>query len=118
MILKKIFNPLSVARYMRWELTISTILSVAVYFLYHNQHLEKVSLPFSIAAILGSAIAGGKPVRFGAASSTTAAFLPAKSLPMPIVLCRVARQMLTKYKHTKKKCCIVKLPLLTLCACI
>ncbi len=57
MILKKIFNPLSVARYMRWELTISTILSVAVYFLYHNQHLEKVSLPFSIAAILGSALA-------------------------------------------------------------
>lgn len=57
MILRKIFNPISVARYMRWELTVSTVLSVGVYFLYHNQHLEKVSLPFSIAAILGSALA-------------------------------------------------------------
>lgn len=57
MIIKKIFNPLAVARYMRWELTASTVLSIAVFFLYHNQHLEKVSLPFSIAAILGSALA-------------------------------------------------------------
>lgn len=57
MILKKIFNPLAVARYMRWELSASAFLSVGVYFLYHNQHLEKVSLPFSIAAILGSALA-------------------------------------------------------------
>lgn len=57
MILRKIFNPISVARYMQWELTVSTVLSVGVYFLYHNQHLEKVSLPFSIAAILGSALA-------------------------------------------------------------
>lgn len=57
MIVKKIFNPLAVARYMRWELAASTVLSVAVFFLYHNQHLEKVSLPFSIAAILGSALA-------------------------------------------------------------
>jgi putative membrane protein len=57
MILKKIFDPIAVLRYMRWELTASTILSVAVYFIYHNQHLEKVSLPFSLAAILGSALA-------------------------------------------------------------
>ena len=57
MILRKIFNPIAVARYMRWELAASTILSVAVYFLYHNRHLEKISLPFSIAAILGSALA-------------------------------------------------------------
>lgn len=57
MIVKKIFNPLSVARYMRVELIASTILSAAVFFLYHNRHLEKVSLPFSIAAILGSALA-------------------------------------------------------------
>ena len=57
MITKKIFNPIAVARYMRWELAASTFLSVAVYFLYHNQHLEKVSLPFSIAAIMGSALA-------------------------------------------------------------
>jgi putative membrane protein len=57
MILRKIFNPIAVVRYMRWELFVSTALSIAVYFLYHNQHLEKVSLPFSIAAILGSALA-------------------------------------------------------------
>ncbi|MBL7814359.1 MAG: hypothetical protein JNL70_05060 [Saprospiraceae bacterium] len=57
MILRKIFNPIAVIRYMRWELTISAVLAVAIYFLYHNEHLEKVSLPFSIAAILGSALA-------------------------------------------------------------
>jgi putative membrane protein len=57
MITKKIFNPLAVARYMRMELIASVLLSLAVFFLYHNQHLEKVSLPFSIAAILGSALA-------------------------------------------------------------
>lgn len=57
MILKKIFNPLAVARYMRGELIASALLSTGVFFLYHNQHLEKVSLPFSIAAILGSALA-------------------------------------------------------------
>lgn len=57
MILRKIFNPLAVARYMRTELVVSTVISVSVYFLYHNQHLEKISLPFSIAAILGSALA-------------------------------------------------------------
>jgi putative membrane protein len=57
MILRKIFNPVAVLRYMRWELAVSTVLSVAVYFLYHNQQLEKVSLPFSVAAILGSALA-------------------------------------------------------------
>ena len=44
-------------RYMRWELTASALLSCGVYFLYANQHLEKVSLPFSVAAILGSALA-------------------------------------------------------------
>ena len=57
MILRKIFNPVAVVRYMKAELTASAILSVAVFFLYHNEHLEKVSLPFSIAAILGSALA-------------------------------------------------------------
>jgi putative membrane protein len=57
MILKKIFDPLAIARYMRMELIASALLSLAVFFLYHNQHLEKVSLPFSIAAILGSALA-------------------------------------------------------------
>lgn len=57
MILRKIFNPIAVVRYMRVELLVSTLLSVAVFFLYHNEHLEKVSLPFSVAAILGSALA-------------------------------------------------------------
>jgi putative membrane protein len=42
---------------MKMELIASTVLSVFVFFLYHNQHLEKVSLPFSVAAILGSALA-------------------------------------------------------------
>lgn len=57
MILRKVFNPVAVARYMRTELLASAGLSVAVYFLYHNQQLEKVVLPFSVAAILGSALA-------------------------------------------------------------
>lgn len=57
MIIKKIFNPLTVARYMRTELIAATALSAAVYWLYHDQHVERVSLPFSIAAILGSALA-------------------------------------------------------------
>jgi len=42
---------------MKTEILISAFVSVAVFFLYHNRHLEKVSLPFSIAAILGSALA-------------------------------------------------------------
>lgn len=57
MILRKVFNPLAVARYMKTEIFISSLVSVAVFFLYHNRHLEKASLPFSIAAILGSALA-------------------------------------------------------------
>lgn len=57
MILRKIFNPIAVLRYMRVELLVSTLLAVAVFFLYHSKHLEKVSLPFSVAAILGSALA-------------------------------------------------------------
>ena len=57
MILRKVFNPIAVARYMRTELLASAGLSITVYFLYHNQQLEKVVLPFSVAAILGSALA-------------------------------------------------------------
>ncbi len=57
MIVKKIFNPLAIARYMKTELLISALLSGGVYFLYHTRQMEKVSLPFSIAAILGSALA-------------------------------------------------------------
>ena len=57
MILKKVFNPLAVARYMKTELILSILLSAGVYFLYHFKHIEKISLPFSVAAILGSALA-------------------------------------------------------------
>lgn len=57
MILRKIFNPLAVVRYMRVELVASLLLSGAVFYLYHDKHIEKVSLPFSVAAILGSALA-------------------------------------------------------------
>lgn len=57
MVLKKVFNPLAVARYMKTELLLSILLSGGVYFLYHFKHIEKVSLPFSVAAILGSALA-------------------------------------------------------------
>ncbi|MFN8345271.1 MAG: bestrophin family ion channel [Spirosomataceae bacterium] len=57
MILRKIFNPIAVTRYMRTELLFSAALSAAVFLLYHHHHLEKVSLPFSVAAILGSALA-------------------------------------------------------------
>ena len=57
MITKKVFNPLAVARYMRTELVVSVLLSAGVYLLYHTGPIEKVSLPFSVAAILGSALA-------------------------------------------------------------
>lgn len=57
MITKRIFNPVAVLRYMWTELLAATFLSGLVYYLYHNQHLEGVSLPFSVAAILGSALA-------------------------------------------------------------
>lgn len=57
MILKKIFHPARVAGYMQSEIILSTTLALAVYFLYHSRQLAAVSLPFSIAAILGSALA-------------------------------------------------------------
>lgn len=57
MILRKVFNPLAVIRYMFTEITVATFVSVTIFFLYYNEHLEKISLPFSIAAILGSALA-------------------------------------------------------------
>lgn len=57
MILRKVFNPLAVIRYMFIEITIATFVSVTIYFVYDNKHLETISLPFSIAAILGSALA-------------------------------------------------------------
>ncbi|MDX2286845.1 MAG: bestrophin family ion channel [Bacteroidia bacterium] len=57
MILRKIFNPVAVIRYMRAELAASLLLSAGVWYLYYSRHLEKASLPFSVAAILGSALA-------------------------------------------------------------
>ena len=57
MVLRKVFNPLAVIRYMFIEITIATFVSVTIYFVYDNKHLETISLPFSIAAILGSALA-------------------------------------------------------------
>ncbi|HMO34395.1 MAG TPA: bestrophin family protein [Lacibacter sp.] len=57
MILRKIFNPLAVVRYMHQELIVSVVLSTGVYLLYSWQGLSFVGLPFSIAAILGSALA-------------------------------------------------------------
>lgn len=57
MVLKRTFNPLAVARYMRTELTVSVVLSAGVYYLYHARHVEQVTLPFSVAAIMGSALA-------------------------------------------------------------
>jgi putative membrane protein len=57
MIIKKVFNPLAVAQYLRVELIVSTILATFVYASYVHLSWTKISLPFSIAAILGSALA-------------------------------------------------------------
>lgn len=56
MILKRNFNPLKVVQYVKTELLFSLFISAAAYLLYRHKLLE-VSLPFSIAAILGSALA-------------------------------------------------------------
>lgn len=56
MILRKIFNPISVAYYMRWQLALSTAAASAVYAIYAMQWAS-ASLPFSLAAIMGSALA-------------------------------------------------------------
>lgn len=57
MITKKVFNPISVARYLKVELIVSTVLASIVYITYIHLGWHSVSLPFSIAAILGSALA-------------------------------------------------------------
>lgn len=57
MITKKRFSPVAVLRYMRWELALSALLSSGVYYLYHSRQLENASVPFSVAGILGSALA-------------------------------------------------------------
>lgn len=56
MIVKRNFNPIKVIRYVNAELLFATAVSTAVYSLYY-QGLLLISLPFSIAAILGSALA-------------------------------------------------------------
>lgn len=56
MIVKRIFNPLKIARYLRAELALSVGVSLGVYFLF-QKGITQVGLPFSIVAILGSALA-------------------------------------------------------------
>lgn len=56
MIVKRNFNPLRVIQYVKTELSFAVIVTVTV-FLIHNQNFTVVSLPFSISAILGSALA-------------------------------------------------------------
>ncbi len=57
MILKKIFNPITVLWYMWGEIAFSAVFAFLAYFLYENGYLQKISIPFSIAGILGSALA-------------------------------------------------------------
>ncbi len=56
MIVKRNFNPWRVLTYVRNELTASLGISTAVFIL-HQQEITRISLPFSVAAILGSALA-------------------------------------------------------------
>ncbi len=56
MIIKRNFNPTKVVHYVKMELLISTVVSVGIWWMYENG-IAQVSLPFSIAAILGSALA-------------------------------------------------------------
>jgi len=56
MILKRNFNPIKIIQYVKTELLVATILSVTVYMLHRNQ-MAAIALPFSIVAILGSALA-------------------------------------------------------------
>lgn len=56
MIIKRNFNPIKVIQYVKAELFFSAVVSMGVWWLYENA-IAQVSLPFSIAAILGSALA-------------------------------------------------------------
>lgn len=56
MIVKRDFNPIKVVHYVRTELVFAIIISVIV-FLLHQQNITSITLPFSISAILGSALA-------------------------------------------------------------
>lgn len=57
MILKKTLNPIIIIRYLRVELLISLIIDSIVYISYSVFDIYKISFPFSIVAILGSALA-------------------------------------------------------------
>lgn len=56
MIVKRNFNPVRVFGYVRMEMILAVLLSLAVFLLY-RQGILRVGLPFSISAILGSALA-------------------------------------------------------------
>jgi putative membrane protein len=56
MILKRNFNPIRVIQYVKTELSFAVIITVTV-FLLHRQSITAITLPFSISAILGSALA-------------------------------------------------------------
>lgn len=56
MILKRNFNPVKVIQYVKTEMVASTLISVTIYVL-HKYNFLQISLPFSISAILGSALA-------------------------------------------------------------
>lgn len=56
MIVKRNFNPIRVIQYVKTELTFAVIITVTV-FLLHKQNVTAITFPFSISAILGSALA-------------------------------------------------------------
>lgn len=56
MILKRNFNPIKIIQYVKTELLLATFLSMSV-FLLHRYQVVLITLPFSIVAILGSALA-------------------------------------------------------------
>ena len=56
MIVKRNFNPIKVIQYVKAELIFSVTVAVTVFVL-HKQSIAAITLPFSIAGILGSALA-------------------------------------------------------------
>lgn len=56
MIVKRNFNPIKVIQYVKTELTFAVAIAVTVFVL-HKQNVTAITLPFSIAPILGSALA-------------------------------------------------------------
>ncbi len=56
MILKRVFHPVKIARYLRVEICVSIIAALAAWLAFRTG-LTQTGLPFSVAAILGSALA-------------------------------------------------------------